>query len=164
MLILSNIALYFWECFILYLRDETTFSSPRVCAQAINAQRQEGWPQFGSTPCGVTAETVGQTSPGSAGSRFGFSPSPAQEADSKIVCASGLSAGDARFGFLSPLGWPDWSSGRMHVGQAIFVRAHLPQSCCFPASGPGGLVGHAGDHPHLGARCLAGLRAGTGPR
>src|ERR1035437_4596487 len=164
MLILHNITLYFWEHFILYLRDETTFSSPKACGQAIQAQDQEGWPQFGSTPCGVTADTVGQTSPGSAGSRFGFPPSPTQEADSKIVCSRGLSAGDVRCGFLSPLGWPDWGAGGMHAGQTIFVRAHVPQSRRFPAGGPGSFVGHAGDHPHLGARCFAGLWARIGPR
>src|ERR1039457_4098948 len=164
MLILGNITLYFWEHFILYLRDETTCSSPKACAQAIKAQDQEGWPHFGSTARGVTSDTVGPTSPESAGSRFGVSPSPTQEADSKIICASGVSAGDARFGFLSPLGWPDWGTGRMHAGQTIFVRAHVPPSRRFPAGGLGRFVGHAGDHPHLGARCLAGLWARIGPR
>src|ERR1035438_1119432 len=155
---------YFWEHFILYLRDETTFSSPKACAQAIQAQDQEGWPHFGSTPCGVTADTVGQTSSGSAGSRFGFPPSRTQEADAKIVCSRGLSAGDARCGFLSPLGGADWGAGGMHAGQTIFVRAHVLQSRRFPASGPGSFIGHAGHRPHLGARCLAGLWARTGPR
>src|ERR1035438_2326975 len=164
MLILGNITLYFWEHFILYLRDETTFSSPKARAQAIKAQDQESWPQFGSTPCGVTADTVGQTSPGSAGSRFGFPPSRTQEADAKIVCSRGLSAGDARCGFLSPLGGADWGAGGMHAGQTIFVRAHVLQSRRFPASGPGSFIGHAGHRPHLGARCLAGLWARTGPR
>src|SRR5664280_89024 len=138
MLILGNITLYFWEHFILYFRDETTFSSPKACAQAIKVQDQEGWPHSGSTPCGVTSDTVGQTSLGSAGLRFGFPPSPTQEADSKIVCTSGLSAGDARLGFLSSLGWPNWGTGEMHTGQTIFVRAPVPQSRRFPASGPRG--------------------------
>src|ERR1035438_755534 len=164
MLILGNITLYFWEHFVLYLRDETTFSSPKACAQAIQAQDQEGWPHFGSTPCGDTADTVGQTSSGSAGSRFRFPPSPTQEAHPKIVCASGLSVGHAGFGFLSSLGWPHWDVGWLHAGQTIFVRAHVPQSRRFPASRPGSLIGHAGDRPHLGARCLAGLWARTGPR
>src|SRR5208337_804701 len=106
MLILSNIALYFFDHFILYLRDEATYSSQEVFAQEPIQSDQESRSRSGATARCPPAATVGQTSPGSAGSRFGFPPSPTQETHPKIVCASGVSVGHAGFGFLSSLGGP----------------------------------------------------------
>src|SRR5664279_4086926 len=100
MLILSNISLYFFDHFILYLRDEETLSSQPVFAQEPIEPDQGSGSRFGATSRCQPAATVGQTSHRSAGSHFGFPPSPTQEAHPKIVCTSSLSVGHAGFGFL----------------------------------------------------------------